>query len=139
VPTNLDRSKEGFTKMNKSLLLASMMVVALAACGKKETPAPAPAPAPAAAPAPAPAPAAAPAPAPAADAAKPAEGSTPADASKEAADAAAKASKVQEWPARPTPKDAGRRLKLIGEGWLCRPFTSARRTQRVAALRPSAS
>jgi hypothetical protein len=32
--------------MNKSLLLASMMVVALAACGKKEAPAPTPAPAP---------------------------------------------------------------------------------------------
>ncbi|MEG0821107.1 MAG: hypothetical protein RR412_05260, partial [Burkholderiaceae bacterium] len=33
-----------FFKMNKSLILASMMVVALAACGKKEA-APAPAPA----------------------------------------------------------------------------------------------
>ena len=31
--------------MNKSLLLASLMAVALAACGKKEEPAPAPAPA----------------------------------------------------------------------------------------------
>ena len=40
--------------MNKSLLLASMMVVALAACGKKEpVPPPAPAPAPVVTPAPA--------------------------------------------------------------------------------------
>lgn len=48
--------------MNKSLLLASMMVVALAACGKKD-PAPPPAPTPAPAPAPAPAPVVTPAPA----------------------------------------------------------------------------
>mgnify|MGYP000382586175 FL=1 len=44
--------------MKKSLLIASLLAVALAACGKKETPAPA---APAAAPADAAAPAAAPA------------------------------------------------------------------------------
>ncbi|MFM1806490.1 MAG: hypothetical protein RL212_749 [Pseudomonadota bacterium] len=44
--------------MTKSLLIASLLAVALAACGKKETPAPA---APAAAPADAAAPAAAPA------------------------------------------------------------------------------
>ena len=54
---------KGSNKMNKSLLLASMMVVALAACGKKEpTPPPAPTPAPAPAPAPAPTPAPTPAP-----------------------------------------------------------------------------
>ena len=50
--------------MNKSLLLASMMVVALAACGKKD-PVPPPAPTPVPAPAPAPAPVVTPAPAPA--------------------------------------------------------------------------
>ena len=54
---------KGSNKMNKSLLLASMIVVALAACGKKPDPTPPPAPTPA--PAPAPAPAAAPTPAPA--------------------------------------------------------------------------
>jgi hypothetical protein len=80
--------------MNKSLLLASMMVVALAACGKKETPAPAPAapaPAPATAPAPAPAPAPATAPAPAPAPAAAPSSSTPTDAAKQAADDAAKA------------------------------------------------
>jgi hypothetical protein len=52
--------------MNRSLLIAALVAVGLAACGEK--PAPAPAPAPNAAPAPAPA--AAPAPAPAPDAMK---------------------------------------------------------------------
>ena len=52
--------------MNRSLLIAALVAVGLAACGEK--PAPAPAPAPKAAPAPAPA--AAPAPAPAPDAMK---------------------------------------------------------------------
>src|SRR5512144_1246785 len=75
--------RKGFRQMKKSLLIASMMVVALAACGKKEAPAPAPTPAPAAAPAPAPAPA------PAADAAKPADATAmPAPAAAPAADAA---------------------------------------------------
>jgi hypothetical protein len=64
--------------MKKSLLLASMMVVALAACGKKEAPPPAPTPAPAVAPAPAPAPVPAPAPeAPKADAPAPAPAPAP--------------------------------------------------------------
>ena len=53
--------------MKRSLLVAAIVVLGLAACGKKEQPAPATAPAPAMAPAPAPAPA------PAAEAAKPAE------------------------------------------------------------------
>jgi hypothetical protein len=65
--------------MTKSLLLASMMVVALAACGKKEAPPSAPTPAPAATPAPAPAPAPAPE-APKADAATPPPAATPAPA-----------------------------------------------------------
>ena len=54
--------------MNRSLLIAALVAVGLAACGEK--PAPAPAPAPKAAPAPAPAAAPAPAPAPAPDAMK---------------------------------------------------------------------
>ena len=54
--------------MKKSLLIASLLAISLAACGKKEAPAPV---APAAAPAPEAAPAAAPA-APAAPAAAPA-------------------------------------------------------------------
>ena len=57
--------------MNKSVLVAALLAIALTACGKKEEPVvAAPAPAPVAAPA---ADAAAPAAAPAADAAKPAE------------------------------------------------------------------
>ncbi|MGH8756220.1 MAG: hypothetical protein ACREU0_10475 [Burkholderiales bacterium] len=44
--------------MKRSLLIAALLVLGLAACGKKEQPEPAMAPAPAAAPAPAPAPAA---------------------------------------------------------------------------------
>ena len=55
--------------MKKTLVIASLLAIALAACGKKETPAPA---APSAAPADAAAPAAAPA-APAAPAAEPAK------------------------------------------------------------------
>ena len=51
--------------MKSSLLVAALLILGLAACGKKEQPAPATAPAPAAAPAPAPAPTA--------EAAKPAE------------------------------------------------------------------
>jgi hypothetical protein len=54
------------TTMKKALIVASLITISLAACGKKEE-APAPAPAPAAAPAPAPEPAPAPAPAPAAE------------------------------------------------------------------------
>jgi hypothetical protein len=54
--------------MNRSLLIAALVAVGLAACGEK--PAPAPAPAPKAAPAPAPAAAPAPTPAPAGEAAK---------------------------------------------------------------------
>jgi hypothetical protein len=89
--------------MNKSFLLASIMVVTLVACGKQETPPPAPAPAPAAAPTPAPAPA----PAPAAEPAKPAEaapaapaaGSPPAmtvqDAAKAASDMQTEKSKEE--------------------------------------------
>ena len=69
--------------MNKSFLIASMIAVAVAACGKKEE-APMPAPAPAAAPA---APAAA-----AADAAKDAAGKA-VDAAKDAAGSAAGAAK----------------------------------------------
>ncbi|WP_156924372.1 hypothetical protein [Derxia gummosa] len=61
---------QGLT-MKKSLLVASLLAVALAACGEKPAPAPAPEPTPAPAPAPAaepaPAPAAEPAPAPAAE------------------------------------------------------------------------
>ena len=63
--------------MNKSLLLASMMVVALAACGKKD-PVPPPAPTPVPAPTPAPAPMVTPAPAPATTSSS----SMPADAMK---------------------------------------------------------
>lgn len=62
--------------MNKSLLLASMMVVALAACGKKD-PVPPPAPTPVPAPAPAPAPVVTPAPA-----STTSSSATPADAMK---------------------------------------------------------
>ncbi len=53
--------------MKRSLLVAALLILGLAACGKKEQPAPPAAPAPAMAPAPAPAPA------PAADTAKPAD------------------------------------------------------------------
>lgn len=53
--------------MNRSLLIAALLAVGLAACGEKPAPAPAPAPS---TPAPAAAPAPAPAPAPAAEAPK---------------------------------------------------------------------
>ena len=64
---------KGSYKMNKSLLLASMMVVALAACSKDPVPPPAPAPAPAPAPTPAPAPASAPTTAPSTTSSAPAD------------------------------------------------------------------
>ena len=54
---NIDKG----TQMKQSLLVAALVALSVAACGKQEAPAPAPAPAPAVAPAPAPAAPAAPA------------------------------------------------------------------------------
>ncbi len=85
-------------RVTRSLLIASLLAVALAACGKKEEPAPAPAPAAEAPAAPAPA-------APAADAAAPAAPAADAAApAAPAADAAAPAAPAADAAAKPEEK-----------------------------------